>query len=144
MENKYFTPNIEDLHVGYECKIKEVVEDSNTRSGYNLEWVPYIIGVNNIGTSDIKVSSGSIRTPYLSKEQIANEGWKIIRNDIKPAPYKVDWVVARKGDYELCINLAMHDIMHMEINKTKHSVLYRGECKSINELRTIFKFLKIK
>jgi len=145
MKNKYFTPNIEDLYVGYECEIKEVVEDSNTKSGYNLEWVPYIIGINNIGTSDIKVNSGSIRTPYLSEEQIINEGWTHHYDDFT---FGVFWKeIDENWDYSLEYDYTYHRLLITIISKDDMKILstkFSGECKSINELRTIFKFLKIK
>jgi hypothetical protein len=59
MENdKYFTPDIEDLRVGYECDLlgsKIVIEDRH----------------------DLDLSfDHPLRTPYLTKEQIEAEGWK--------------------------------------------------------------------
>ena len=72
MENKYYTPDIEDIRVGYEC---EIFNPANTD--------PFILGhyydswdkitIHRVNMYD--VGRKEFRTPYLTKEQIEAEGW---------------------------------------------------------------------
>jgi hypothetical protein len=141
MENKYFTPDIEDIRVGYEYE-KYIAGSGNeyeklTFNG-DLEQLQFFINCYRQNLQD-----GWLRVPYLTVEQIEAEGWEITFRELKPAPYKVDWINARKGDYDLWINLAIHDSMKLGIDKTKWGILYRGHCKDINTFRQIIKLLKI-
>lgn len=173
MENKYFTPSLEDLRVGYECeKIKMdfsrhidlFLPEGSTREDYEKAWDkffcsdkfesekfvlqrmdldPYIrYNGGYSGNRGIK-TSGSLRTPYLTKEQIEAEGWEITLRELKPEPYKVDWINATKGEYKIWINLALHQSMHLGVDKDKSGILFRGQCKDINTFRYICKLLNI-
>lgn len=146
MENKYYRADIHDIRIGYECEI-------NHSLGYSDKYTPTIIELKDEnGTYSNEISNivdmiddgyGEVRVPYLTKEQIEAEGWIITFREFKPKPYKVDWINAKKGNYNLWINLAMHNSMLLGIQKTKDSILYRGKCPSINEFRYICKLLNI-
>lgn len=139
MENKYFTPSIEDIRVGYECEYLFGGEQGIWTNGF---------GLTSTGFPElweIKANPKILRTPYLTKEQIEAEGWEITYRELKEPPYKLDWINAKKGDFTLWINLAMTNSMHLGIDKTDGvaGILFRGQCKDINTFRYICKLLKI-
>ena len=74
MENKYFTPDVKDFHIGYECEI-------NTSNGWKSGKFPEILELNSEldefdKNSFMKAAHAILRVPYLTKEQIEAEGWK--------------------------------------------------------------------
>jgi len=97
MENKYFTPDIEDICIGYECEVYSIgLQMINDRllpddeRDNELKWRPRII---KCGSDILSLEAHSyqnedelyksfkilwknyIRVPYLTKEQIEAEGW---------------------------------------------------------------------
>lgn len=141
---EYFTPLIEDIRVGYEC---ELLRDPS-KDVSEQEWMPFTFKRLSLPAyctekGQFELTTQSLRVPYLTKEQVEAEGWKITYREIKPNPYKVDWINAKKGDYDLWINLALHDKMHLGVDRTKWGILYRGQCKDINTFRQICKLLGV-
>ena len=150
MENKYFTPDIEDLCIGYECEY-------NFARAYTDEFDFVKIGYKDVtpgkgGYTDelthmihlIDDGAAAIRVPYLTKEQIENEGWKenILNNNEKAL------LLFSKNGYELRIykdyicrfsNL----IVGAGIMPNWDKVLFEGKCKDINTFRKICKLLEI-
>lgn len=153
MTEQYYTPKVEDLHVGYECYwIKDpsiAVSDSNLipvklnpRQLSGILFPP--INWEREQTDKYIPNLGSYYTPYLTVEQIEKEGWLWRGNSglaefarSKPVLYSVKRI--NKIAYFLAYNLDLHTL---EISKGK-DVIFKGTCNSINELRTISKFLNI-
>lgn len=143
MENKYFTPDIEDIRVGYECEY---------RVGEKYDWNKHIVenlytDRDGYGISELEsyLKEGNLRTPYLTKEQIEAEGWFIL------GVYPGEATIYKKGEHEL-----LHSKNKIKITKvwksfegepderTHRKDIYNGECKDINTLRVISKLLGIK
>jgi hypothetical protein len=136
MENKYFTPDIEDFYVGYEFETKMYGEDDT--------WVKCIYSKptdelfckdsdDNIWVND------SLRVPYLTKEQIEAEGW----TDDTASFQKPELFLAyqnsstwRKLVYRFSDNM-------LQIVEVDDSYKYSGNCKDINTFRKIIKLLNI-
>jgi hypothetical protein len=132
MENKYFTPDIEDFHVGYKFQLSDptfkewinaVFDIDDPVSNYDpLRWVAH------------RINLGKIRVPYLTKEQIQAEGWK---------PEKSYF---RKNDLYLFFENNELEIDFGEPftwDASDSDVRYKGECKDINTFRKIIKLLGI-
>lgn len=144
--NEYYSPNIDELHIGYEGFLlgqKVVIETIHDFEHWILN---------------------PIVTKYLTKEQIGAEGWKpnlitdeliVIENN-----YCFFSITQKqeerqfKEDPEYMYNLSVFytplpyieiDFWNLGVLKTIRSSyrMYEGECKSINELRTLMKWLKI-
>lgn len=66
MENKYYTPEISEFHVGFEC---ERFVDG--------DWQKIVMSVNFLSLEDIdeEISLNEIRVKYLDREDIENCGW---------------------------------------------------------------------
>lgn len=64
--NKYFTPQIEDLRVGYICETKQ-------SSG----WYSWIVNdIEDVKDLASRLATNDVRTKYLDKEDIESLGWK--------------------------------------------------------------------
>lgn len=128
MENKreqYFTPDIEDIRVGYECE--ELLSNGET--------VKSILKKDDIwaALNEAEMKIG-IRVPYLNKDQIEKEGWKSMDNS-NIAFYKDTYRLILLPEYFIHI-----------YNTNPSSVLatlYKGECLDINDLRWICRKIKI-
>lgn len=143
--NKYYTPSINQLFVGYQCEIES-----------NKIWYPEtILGIStkeNIVECNgfdyyINKDLSNVRTPYLSVEDIEKEGWKLsnyswIYQDYESFKNKdvLEHIrLFEKDDLKLYFQSESKNI---SIYK-KDSTLFNGETKSINEFRYITKLLKI-
>jgi len=149
-QNKYFTPNIEDMRVGYEC-------EANPKFYSEQEdvWSPIIM--KGIGQEVIHYHSlGVYRTPYLTKEQIEAEGWKPANTGGLERGCMNGRCAFTKGNYFLIIpsepntklgdriEIVMADVLKDEYHEwTSNGRMYIGQCKDINTFRYICKLLGI-
>lgn len=124
-KKKYFTPEIEDIRVGYQC----ILPNSN-----KLLKLIYK-DIENIYVS--KIDLKQIKVPYLTKEQIEAENWK-------PVGFKKDrffkMIDYGYGEVEVIIELLDNNIIMISSNR---SVVFSGKCKDINTFRYITKLLNI-
>lgn len=165
MENKYYTPNIEDVRIGYEC------EHTTHMSAFELNdtnriikdklYLPDVVSYLSWVMEDGEELSKFVRTPYLTKEQIEAEGWEMYSKGIdmwfekEVLTAEFDWSglcnLYGYKPYKLFLNYGEHD---HKINIkcdfsggadfSKSDTLFEGYCPSINEFRYISKLLKIK
>jgi hypothetical protein len=128
----YFTPKIEDLHIGYICEI----------SRFNKPYFGLFGGIQACHFTEIQAGQAEIRTLYLSKTQIQEEDWQILKKSDN------NYIYATKGNY----SELRYDIIHNTLaiyntidalNKTITLPAFYGECKCINQFRYIINLLKI-
>lgn len=154
--NKYFTPNIEDIHVGYECEHKN-----------DIYWVHWIIEdpefIRNLAFStrklnDIKYEydlSNKIRTPYLTNKQIAAEGWTFHSQSINNQFFfKKENImlgvlfgrVTKNNEdepKEIRTLVIWKESPTFNAAVTDKTYIFQGVCPSINEFRKITKLVNI-
>lgn len=128
MENKYYTPEKEDIRVGYECQVQEIEF---------AQWINQIITKDwTLEGSNIYeyLEWNNVRTKYLDKEDIESLGY----NQILDSECFID------SNRKLLLTF------FKECNKITIfrkngpiKVLFKGTCKSKNELITIQKLLGI-
>lgn len=154
MNNKYFTPDIEDIRIGYECEclwccqdprpwwsIKVLKEDLKDTKSLPIEEVYW------------RIKNNEIRVPYLTKEQIEAEGWKFKGKSVdlwweKEGSFDIgNWtsykVVMHYGMKGHIGNQDLRLYIYAEDQGDEHR-LFEGECKDINTFRQIQKLLNIK
>lgn len=132
MENKYFIPNIEDLHVGYEGEYHNWCMDESGKPELNYDrWDKVILTNSNVETM-LKYGVNHFRVPYLTKEQIEAEGWTY--NEQYKTYHKVKNI---ESGYSIYFNTNK-----MLVSYNGDCIFY-GECKDINTFRYICKLLKI-
>ena len=138
MENKYFTPDMEDFHIGYEC---EISTPTIWKSGKFPEILELNSELDEFGKDSLmKAAHAILRVPYLTKEQIETEGWNkakvpivTISNDFYEIPYI-------KDNFRIDYNFKNNLINVLENNGKN---LFCGKCKDINTFRKICKLLEI-
>ena len=149
MENKYFTPDIEDLCIGYECEYNFAKAYTNdfkfVKIGYKDDE-----GYTNELTDMIHLiddGAAAIRVPYLTREQIEAEGWYKINNNYPIQTFKHPINVGIEVIYNYDTNYLFitipGKIMFTEPNIEYRASKFSGECKDINTFRKICKLLGI-
>ena len=72
MVDKYYTPEIEEFHVGFEYEVEDLGDDGKTRV-----WRPQIFEGEETRTYFIEeLKKGEIRVKYLDREDIESLGFK--------------------------------------------------------------------
>ena len=139
-QSKYYTPDISELHVGYECEI-------GTSWGFCKGKFPEVLTYDTLtgfaiqkatGLMDV-FKAGSLRTKYLDQSDIESLGWEFDKSRGIPLEYHYTKEVNLKK-YKLT---KLSTKIHIGILQ-QGNTLYEGECKSINELRKIMEWLNIK
>ena len=73
MENKYYLPKIEELHIGFECEIDQ------SEINKNFKWCEYVIGTDyetiTIARAVSEVNKNGIRVKYLDRQDIESFGF---------------------------------------------------------------------
>ena len=137
MENKYFTPDISDLHIGYKCETK-------------VQPYPNWVNTKIIEGEDITfIQEGiwEVRTRYLTKEQIEAEGWnhiggQMISGGIQNYEKGDIWKDDKQGGFlDYSENTKMLKITTKDGGYNQDgpniSIKFFGYCPSINEFRYI-------
>jgi|SRR5882757_2707473 len=139
MENKYFIPSKEDIRVGYECHV-QIIE--------NAQWMWDVVIDENWKCEENNIYEylelGNVRVPYLTKEQIEAEGWvheggTFTRQDYLFELYKLEY-------WELNQNTKIYRKNHIRDGSGRFDwrKIFDGKIPSINEFRTLCKWLEIK
>lgn len=155
MENKYFTPDIEDIYVGvvYEKYGKGLQIDEFGRflpeeiRDDEVKWRERAIRyASDILHASIALDKETIRVPYLTKEQIEAEGWKEEQMYLN-GTFVMILGELNKG-YELMFAEGNSQIVITRVwtlfdDRVKRDNIYKGNCKDINTFRKIIKLLGI-
>ena len=73
MENKYYTPTIEEFHVGFE--FERFIPKSNTTEEECWEKLPMSVNYLTLDELDEEIIENEIRVKYLDKEDIESLGF---------------------------------------------------------------------
>ena len=150
-QNKYYTPDISELHIGYECELLVPKStDPFVLGRYDDVWVQMSF-TKPWRIADVQKGESQVRTKYLDQSDIESCGWEI---DVEKEKRRKNHVTApyiSKGKNGM---LSQHGENYMISTiigpPTEDSYgglgqpMYMGPIKSINELRTIMKYLNIK
>lgn len=151
MENKYYTPSIEEFHMGFEYEysndniIRGVLRDKGLSTDGKTEatWIKDTL--TEITAKDFKKQLFGLKVKYLDKEDIESLGWKE-REDLIGI-YKID-------RWELCdlsssaIMISRFTELDWPMAKENEGKLFRdthfkGLCKNKSELKVLMKQLNI-
>lgn len=80
MENKYYIPNIEEFHIGFEYEGLER-DGSFSKRIYGKEKI-FNNYIDNFSNLELYINTNQIRVKYLDKEDIESLGFKLIINSI--------------------------------------------------------------
>jgi len=146
MENKYFVPDIEDLHIGvvYEYYDQGLQFDEHGRfipdeiRDDEFMWRGGIIKYpSDLLHLSIRLDKNTLRIPYLTKEQVEAEGWVFH----KQGNIGGIFYLLFKNSFRVAIWI---DSLEIEFEESEGNTLFYGECKDINTFRKICKLLNIK
>jgi len=145
-QSKYYTPDISELHVGYECEI-------GTSWGFSKGKFPEVLTYDTLTGFAIQKATdlmdvfraGSLRTKYLDQSDIESCGW--IKDWDENSNYSDCYKLLTKSDINGQSDdewvLWQYDKI-VSISNELSNRCFDGECKSINELRKIMEWLNIK
>jgi hypothetical protein len=144
MENKYYTPKIEELHVGFECEIQSsygwqkgsypTIFQEDTLSGFE---------VNDLGVfKTLEKRYKYLRVKYLDREDIESLGW--VKSLYKTTEvYQLDKFVitsySRLEEDGLVIDISLlPSFKDSELRR-----IFRGIIKNKSELKRVMEQLTI-
>jgi hypothetical protein len=131
MENKYYTPAIEEFHVGFEYEWKN--EDGN--------WIKEN-SPTEITVEGYDEQTYGLKVKYLDKEDIESLGFKQITNDCYNLPVK-----EFRGMLDQEVRILVKDTiliyLAQKLNESNTHVLFTGYIKNKSELKIILKQLNI-
>ena len=137
--NNYYTPELGDFYVGYECEIK----NSSDKKYFEWEFCKFKEDFSNQLNEDYcfnylhrDLKEKNIRTKYLDNVDIKSLGFKY-KETIRDGQYFTKnnlGLIYIKEDNILMIYKVIEGI-------NQNEMLFQGNCKSINELKKIIKYL---
>lgn len=138
-KNKYYTPELKELHIGYIATIGLIAHNDGYSVGAASEMELTIHDISLIEEGDM-----AIDTKYLDKSDIVSEGW--IKNwketDNYEGCYTLTTAAVVKGRSPEVWELWQYEKI-VSISNELSNRHFDGECKSINELRKIQSYLGI-
>jgi len=148
-ENNYYTPDISDIKIGYECEIFSY--DCLTCPNPIKSWKKVTVDTEFFHEM-VFPGKENIRTYYLTKEQIEAEGWKHIGENLLSCGRQdfTKTIIYENKERELELSLYNDKTITIILSELFScddgcgpEYLYQGSCPSINEFRFICKLLKI-
>jgi len=141
MENKYYTPDIKEFHIGFNFEFKTGIEG----------WKEFKIDNNKIKAvfENIIDHPSQFRVKFLDKEDIESLGWN-------GEPYKDNEITGLKARYEICEGVVEFPqivlepkgengflIFILEGEHAMREILFRGIINNKSELIKIMKQIGI-
>lgn len=133
INNKYYTPDIEEFHLGFEYEHLHSIDN---------QWIKELISYNNrLACFQDYISTKQVRVKYLDQEDIESLGFSLDQKT-KDGYYFIYGNMIT-GDYVLCTkDFKQIDLENMIGNK--NLVSFQGTIKNKSELKKIMKQLNIK
>lgn len=130
----YYKPTLEEIHIGYELWIKHYNSEEYKKLIIgDANWVNNMCDVKNIdGHHTIYSIPEGLFCKLLSWEDLIDNGWQHLG---------ADWF--EKEGYRLRKWVQYSIDIYRWYDDKDNTLIYRGNCKSINEYRTLMKWLKI-
>lgn len=142
--NKYYTPSLEEFHVGFEyeyetwtkgkwekSEIEEYGEGGDTGHGYSI-------------SLEDKIEDNKIRVKYLDKEDIENLGFTQITDDCFNLPIK-EYRGRLNQEVRVLVRetILIYLALDSNLGDKDNIVLFTGTIKNKSELKTLLKWLGI-
>lgn len=151
MENKYYTPSIEEFYIGFEYQILDEDEDD---LGY--QWRE--VGAEEIweleDAADILEHKDNIRVKYLDQYDIEELGFNLSyqMKDLIAFTINVDYskiidkneLNVKEASYGICLNYSTHsNYLVIRGWLDPDDVFFKGNIKNKSELKKLLKQLNI-
>lgn len=136
MESKYYTPEIEEFHVGFEYEAFHSKEWFFEEGGN--QWVKSKVSLGtDILTLNYAINCDFVRVKYLDREDIESLGWKAGVQGLAVDGYS-GWEEFKKDDYRMVLS----DNQGLIIVCRNHTS-FSGTIKNKSELKKLLKQLGI-
>ena len=139
MENKYYTPSIEEFFVGFEYEKEDSLEDDI--------WIKRTLDFNYGWLEIPQDFANDKRVKYLDASDIEELGFTVVKTKgnsfeaVKKFTFTYDNYPS-KGEYNIIVSGDKYCVIKLkDIGET---TLFRGEIKNKNVLKQVFKMLDIK
>jgi len=151
-DNKYYTPSIEEFHVGFEYEMKPWKKGG--KDSDRLEWIKennltnwnliYTDDVNPIFELEELIENDWIRVKYLNKEDIESLGF-IPNKEVKYYYKKDNYQISYREENHY-IQVWKNEETYSTSSKRKvpwNHVIFDGYIKNISELKILLKQLGV-
>lgn len=160
MENKYYTPDISELYVGYETywikdHTKELTEDNLIPVTFTSKELSSTlfppIQWEHEDTDEFKPNLISLRSKYLDSDDIISLGFEEVmsiveENDIDRYEPGFTLVIDKDNYYDLYMlrDNKIRIVYKYYVNSISQEwkIVFEGLCRSKNELKTILSWIK--
>jgi len=144
MENKYYTPEIEEFHVGFEYEARSTF---GTGTPWMKDTVRYAEQIVALRIND-PYKQGELRVKYLDREDIESEGWECTSRRSfpdKPPVLLFDMIINDKAyGISLRENSTFLEVIERDRRNGNHiSNLFQGTIKNKSEFKKLLKQLGI-
>lgn len=132
MENKYYTPTIEEFHIGFDYEI--LLKDSWEQKTFKGFWESI--------TDLLLCETPCIRVKYLNKEDMESLGFKIVGeyfDQTKIVFSHPDWVERKWLILRLYDNIPDVHIFYSWETRNQVDTIFSGEIKNKSEFKVLLK-----
>ena len=151
MENKYYTPSIEEFFVGFEYEELEFLPVKDPHFGIKITKNIFVEHIWKTGYSNWQfldnLKDGKIRVKYLDASDIEELGFTVVKTKgnsfeaVKKFTFTYDNYPS-EGEYNIIVSGDKYCVIKLkDIGET---TLFRGEIKNKNVLKQVLKMLDIK
>lgn len=135
MENKYYTPTIEEFHVGFECEVETIANHKGIANGWEgvILCTLWFNSVDPTRISKSLIETSNVRVKYLDQADIESLGFKQ-DGDFNTVFYIVDKLVLQVIKDEVLI------YTHKQEGKYSEH-LFKGMIKNKSELKKVLKMI---
>lgn len=147
MKNKYYTPDLEEFHIGFEYEFLE------HHGSPDEQWVVKKLQVINDYENDPYLGDTLValehydniflrnawRVKYLNIEDLESLGWKCLTE----FPNGFNAGLFLKGKYRAAISFDTKSIDIVDTTRIDHNTLFQGYIKNKSEFKRLMKLLNI-
>lgn len=144
--NTYYTPKIEDFHIGFECEFKNQMQ-SNEWEKQICDWSLLLIALDEDGYNTEEFPD-IFRIKVLDQQDCEELGWEHIGYqwyNLKVVPGKLGyWAYVRlrlEGDNSF-IKAYRYDPKNMQEDIQEKDYLFKGTIRNKSELKQVMKLVK--
>jgi len=142
MKSKYYVPNLEELHVGYICEVKNSSDDEY------FDWEDQLIEKSDLMYINNWLNWNELRTKYLDVFDLESLGCKYKREyknnlDFEKGNIYTNGFFLTYNTETLMLKIQKNKGNFDNSGTPKSECVFEGKVKSINELKLIFKMLEI-
>jgi hypothetical protein len=138
--DKYYTPKIEEFHVGFEYEIWETHSKLYNKDIDDSKWVLKTYGLNSIRFTKLYYEISNVRVKYLDKEDIESLGFE--------PDYVRTWGTRMCFKNSKCALTYISNIQELIISfeadvLLREDIRFKGTIKNKSELKRLMKQLSI-